>query len=133
MLTMDDVTCPALSQVIDEELSALSRDELEGCWRGLCAMMLLRTANLLTAQMLSNKDFVYQRQQALKWLDSGEGVITFATACDSLSMDARTVRGKMATHAASRTNWPINKTGSPRLVFGKGPPQWATQNASSCS
>lgn len=122
--------CRVTAQVIDEDLESLSRDELEGGWRSLCAMMLLRTANLLTAQMLGNKDFIHQKQMAMKWLDSGDGVISFSTACDSLSMDQRQVRGKMATHAASRQEWPINKTGSPRLVFGKGPPPWATQTNS---
>lgn len=124
------VCCRVTAQVIDEELASLSRDELEGGWRSLCAMMLLRTANLLTAQMLGNKDFVNQRQMALRWLDSGDGVISFPVACDSLSMDEGIVRQKMATHAASRQQWPINKTGTPRLVFGKGPPPWAMQTNS---
>lgn len=122
--------CPTMAQVIDLELDELSRDELEGGWRSLCAMMLLRTTNLLTAHALGNNDFVHQKQSALRWLESDTGAITFTTACDSLDLEPAIVRNKMRLHADNRLPWPINNAGQPRRVFGRGPLAWATQSNS---
>jgi len=116
-----------MSQVIDLELDELSREELEGGWRSLCAMMLLRTTNLLTAQMLGNNDFVHQRQSALRWLEVDAGAITFTVACDSLDLEPAVVRKKMQLHADQRLPWPINSAGQPRRVFGRGPQSWVTR------
>lgn len=119
MLT-EEVACPATSQVIDEELDALSPHELEGCWRSLCAMMLLRTANLLTSQMLSRKEFAIQRRAAREWIDGKmRGVITFQAACEALDLEEECVRRGLFLHAESG-NWEaINKMGLRRHVFGK--------------
>lgn len=112
----------ALGQTLLAELEHLTRDEIEGGWRGLCAMMLLRTANLLTTKLLSNKDYVYQRQQALRWLDSGDGTISFSSACDTLDVDEKRIRLAMRDIAGDRGGLPINTAASPRFIFGKPTP-----------
>jgi hypothetical protein len=111
----------ALAQTIEAELECLSRDELEGGWRGLCAMMLLRTTNLLTSKMLCNKDIIHERQQAIRWLNKDrEGVISFATACDTLDMDTERMREKIVRHVGRQDVAPINKADTEnRYVFGK--------------
>lgn len=126
----------ALLQVIEAELEPLNRDELVGGWRCLCAMMLLRTANLMTSKMLSNKDFIRQRKEARLWLDTETtGTISFESACETLNVDASTLRNRMITHAEKLRQSPIitTPTGQPRMVFGRHS-GWATPISSgSCS
>ena len=109
---------PALAQVINAELSQLNGDELAGVWRSLCAMMLLRTANLLHGQLSDRKQVACQRQAALRWMDGGTGVITFAAACECLDMDEDQIKKGMLRHAETRAKPSINKE-SPGLIFGK--------------
>lgn len=129
---MDEVD-PAVENIIDEELSPLNRDELEGIWRSLCAMMLLRTANLLHCGHHDRKQNVCQKQTALRWMRQDTGVITFSTACETLDMDREAVREGLLRHAETRETSPIN-SGTKGLIFGKYPPcHLSRRKSASCS
>jgi len=116
------VADPVASQVIDTELERLNREELEGSWRSLCAMMLLRTANLLHVAHNHRKQTCVQRNTALRWLDRDTGIITFSAACETLDMDKDRVKSGLLAHAETRASTPINR-GSSGLLFGKHPCQ----------
>jgi hypothetical protein len=116
---------PAAEQVIDEQLEFLNREELEGIWRSLCAMMLLRTANLMHVGHS-------QKQAALRWLKEDTGIITFAAACEGLNMDEMIVKDGLMRHAETRAERPINR-GTPGLRFGKYPCHPSPAKSRSCS
>lgn len=122
---------PAAERVIDEELEFLNRDELEGIWRSLCAMMLLRTANLLHVGHHDRKQNAIQKQTAVRWIQGDTGIITFSAACEGLDMDREVVRRGLFRHAETRTERPINK-GTPGLIFGKYPCH-SQKKSASCS
>ena len=116
---MDEAIDLAAEQVINQELDGLNREELEGSWRSLCAMMLLRTANLLHIAHTNRKQNCIQRSTALRWMQSSDaGVITFSAACETLNMDMRRVRDGILAHAETRKPTPINRVSS-GLLFGK--------------
>lgn len=115
---MEGENDPALAQVINAELSQLNGDELAGIWRSLCAMMLLRTANLLHIYHSDRKQKACQRQAALRWVEGGTGIITFSAACESLDMDEEWTKKGLLRHAESRPKAPINKESS-GLLLGK--------------
>ncbi len=123
---------PAAERVIDEELEFLNGDELEGIWRSLCAMMLLRTANLLHVGHHDRKQNACQKQTAMRWLAKDTGVITFSAACEGLNMDETIVKEGLMRHAESRPPRPINK-GTPGLRFGKYPCHPSPTKSRSCS
>jgi hypothetical protein len=107
----DEKPCPFTERWIDEELANLNRHEIEGGWRSICAMMLWRTANLLTCKFTGHQEFADQRNSALRWIDGKRvGVVTFVTACEALNMDASEVREGLIRHAQTANIWPINKT-----------------------
>ena len=107
----DEKPCPFTERWIDEELAGLNRHEIEGGWRSICAMMLWRTANLLTCKFTGHQEFANQRQSALRWIQGNSvGVVTFATACETLNMDSEEVREGLIRHAQTADIWPINKT-----------------------
>lgn len=112
---------PAAAQVIDEELSVLNPEELAGIWRSLCAMMMLRTANLLHCHHWGRKQNVCQRMSALRWMDGGVGIITFSNACETLDLDEEYAKKGLLRHAESRVTPPINRESS-GLIFGKYEP-----------
>jgi len=109
---MEGENDPALAQVINQELSRLNGDELAGIWRSLCAMMLLRTANLLHSQQSHHKQVACQRQSALRWMEGGAGIITFSAACECLDMDEDSIKKVLLRHAESRTKPSINRESS---------------------
>ena len=126
---MELVVDPAAERVIDEELEFLNRQELEGIWRSLCAMMLLRTANLLHVGHHDRKQNAVQKQTAMRWLRDDTGIITFSAACEGLDMDRDKVRTGLLKHAETRPERSIN-TGTPGLRFGKYPCHWPTKSKS---
>lgn len=117
-----------IGQVIEEQLESLTRDELVGCWRSLCAMMLLRTTNILTHQMLPPKEQACARRNARAWLNGGDAVVPFRHVAEELDMDPEWLREKILDHARNPRGWPINSAGKSRTVFGRNP--WATPNES---
>jgi hypothetical protein len=116
-----EVLDPAMEQVIDAELSPFNRDELAGIWRSLCAMMLLRTANLLHCHHHDRKQNATQRQTALRWMNNGTGIITFRSACETLELDEEYAKTGLLRHAETRAKPPINREKS-GLIFGKYEP-----------
>lgn len=107
----DEPPCPMTERWIDEELSSLNRHEIEGAWRSLCAMMLWRTANLLTCKFTGHQEFASQRSSALRWIEGQRvGVVTFNVACETLNMNSDEVRQGLIRHAETADIWPINKT-----------------------
>jgi hypothetical protein len=129
---MELIVDPAAERIIDEELEFLNREELEGIWRSLCAMMLLRTANLLHVGHHDRKQNACQKQTAMRWLNDGTGIITFSAACEGLDMDRDAVKRGLLQHAESRAKRPINK-GTPGLIFGKYPCHQLQTKSKSCS
>lgn len=124
---------PAMEQVIDAELAGLNREELEGVWRSLCAMMLLRTANLLHCNHFDRKQNATQRQTAMRWMRQDTGIIPFSAACETLDMDAEYVRNGLLRHAETRGARPINRASS-GLIFGKYTPcHLSRKKSASCS
>lgn len=120
---------PAVEQVIDEDLSSLNQEELAGIWRSLCAMMLLRTANLLHCHHFDRKQNACQRQTALRWMSDGTGVITFSSACETLELDEEYAKTGLLRHAETRAKPPINREKS-GLIFGKYVPCHPSQRKS---
>ena len=119
-----------LGQVIEEELELLTRDELIGCWRSLCAMILLRTANVLTGQVLPPKEQASARRDARAWLDGENAVVPFRVVAEELDLDPEWLRKKMLDHVQNSRGWPINKAGIARAVFGRNP--WDLPKKSEC-
>lgn len=107
----EEKPCKITEKWIDEELASLNRHEIEGAWRSICAMLLWRTANLLTCKFTGDQDFAHQRQSALRWIDRKNiGVVSFGTACEALNMDCEEVRNGLIQHAQTANIWPINNT-----------------------
>jgi|688.fasta_scaffold22304_10 hypothetical protein len=122
----DEKPCPFTERWIDESLDELNRHEIEGGWRSICAMMLWRTANLLTCKFTGHQDFARQRVAALQWINGKSvGIVTFHTACEALNMDADEVREGLIRHAETANIWPINKT------VPEKPPREPTHESSS--
>lgn len=107
-----------MEQVIDEELAPLNGDELAGIWRSLCAMMLLRTANLLHCNHWDRKQNACQRQTAMRWMESDTGIITFSSACETLDLEPEWAKTGLLRHAETRAKPSINRESS-GLIFGK--------------
>lgn len=124
-MTLDEVS----AKLIDEDLSELNRHEIEGAWRSICAMMLWRTANLLTCKFTGNKDFAYQRSSAMRWIDGRNvGIVSFDAACECLNLDAVAVREGLIRHAETAGVWPINKA-TPQQPLGRPTDECPAKNS----
>jgi hypothetical protein len=124
-VNLDEVS----AKLIDEDLAELDRHEIEGAWRSLCAMMLWRTANLLTCKFTGNKDFAYQRSSALRWIDGRNvGTVSFDAACETLDLDAAFVREGLIRHADTAGLWAINKA-TPQHPSGGIPNESPAENS----
>jgi hypothetical protein len=97
-----------MAQVIEQEIAEFGRDELAGIWRSLCAMMMLRTANLLHCYHQGKKQKAAQQRTALRWLEGGVGTITFSSACETLDLDEEYAKAGLLRHAGTRTKPSIN-------------------------
>lgn len=82
--------CSVGEQVVERELDQLTADEIAGAWRGLCAMMLLRTVSICgkgKSSLLARKQHCLQRKTAEKWLAGEKSLITFSDVLIALDMD----------------------------------------------
>ena len=110
-------------------MSTLSRDEVEGAYRRLCASMIAHAAFVLADvgnRCLRTRQDEYehqvlkrQRQAARGWVRGGDAVLTFAEACEAIDMDADRVREGMERFAANpdpnvRKGWRFPAAGPPR-------------------
>jgi len=110
------VSNPSLEKLIDWEIDACAREEIEYAWRSLCATMLMRTASCLSRSANRRKSDVLQKKTATNWLEGGVGLITFELACDGVDMNSDELRSQIFSHARQAKNEAINKS---RVVFGK--------------
>lgn len=128
-----EVADPAMEQVIEQELAPLNGEELAGIWRSLCAMMLLRTANLLHCHHANRKQNACQRQTALRWVHGETGIITFSSACETLDLSEEYAKTGLLKHAGTRARPSINRESSDP-DFGNYQPCLPSQRKSvSCS
>lgn len=110
----------SLEAVIDWEVECCDRHEIEGAWRSLCAMMLLRTATVLGKPGCSSrKQEVVQRSTARQWLGGKVGVITFEEACHGIDLSPEQTRNLLEQHARVGYAASINRTNPNKVVFGK--------------
>jgi len=85
-----DALCEVGQKILDEELSQLSPEEISGSWRGICAMMLLRTVSILGkshSSLLSRKSYCLQKSAAERWLAGESSIIPFTEVLQALDMD----------------------------------------------
>lgn len=102
-------------QILDEELSQLSPEEITGSWRGLCAMMLLRTVSILGkshSSLVSRKAYCLQKSAAERWLAGESSIIPFSEVLQALDMDREYVLRGIAHYAKSSQNQTRIKVGT---------------------
>lgn len=83
-------------------LDTLSRDEIEGAWRRLCASIIAHTAFVVAERGLPSAktrnnvwyrgEILRQRDVAREWMYGADAVLPFAEACDALGMEEEGVR-----------------------------------------
>jgi hypothetical protein len=92
---------------------SIEADILEGGWRALCAGMLLQTVKRLAADTNlyhraayvkgghtggNDKEGIYQRTQARRWIEGGIGQIQFDECCEAIGVDSSRAREKILEH-----------------------------------
>lgn len=119
----------SLAAVIDYEVECCDREEIEGAWRSLCAMMLLRTANVLGKPKCSHrKQEVVQRSTARQWVSGKVGVITFEEACHGIDLSPELTREMLERHAREGYAASINRTNPNKRVFGRSINEYPRQS-----
>lgn len=83
---------------IDLDLGLLSGEEIEGGWRSLCGMILLRTSQELGLTAFT-KAQVESRRHARKWLFSHDGIVSFSDCCEACNLDKRRLLNQIVEYA----------------------------------
>jgi len=102
------VSDAALEQVVDLELAERSSVEIACAYRALCAAILLRTAMVAKAKTPPKKQEIDQKRTAVKWVDGGQGVITFEAACEALDMPPERARNAINEYVRGDESGAIN-------------------------
>lgn len=108
----------ALDAVIDYEVSLFDRTEIAGAYRSICAMLLLRTANVFLRPARARNQEAQQKKTAREWLQGKVGIITFDEACQAIDVDPEMMRQKMLERASKHQFLP-KKRPFPTHVFGR--------------
>lgn len=89
---------------------------IEGAYKSLCAAMLIQAVHRICGTRdhdalhqnrsrlpsEETKELASQRTQAREWVNSDEGQITFAEACETIGMDAERVRRALQEYMRAR-------------------------------
>lgn len=110
----------ALDAVIDYQVGLFDKTEIAGAYRSLCAMMLLRTANIVLRPIRERNMEAQQKKTAKEWLAGGVGVITFEEACYAIDVDPNVMRSQMLERV-QRSQMIEKKRPYPSYVFGRKP------------
>jgi hypothetical protein len=90
----------------------LSRGEVEGAYRRLCAALVAQSAFVLAdrgrwlkrnekkSALLYRQELRRQREAARQWIDGGEAVVPFAEACEALDLSEGGLRAALERFAA---------------------------------
>lgn len=118
----------ALDAVIDYEVSLFDRTEIAGAYRSICAMLLLRTANVVLRPARTRNMEAQQKKTAKEWLQGKVGVITFDEACHAINVDPSLMRRQILDRV--RESRPIpKKRPFPSYVFGRKPDEHCSEIA----
>jgi len=89
----------------------IEHESMSGAWKCLCVNMMIQTIqrleweyklhrpgsnNRLDGNGGLDKEVLYQRMSAKKWLDGGVGTITFEDCCDAIGLEPEYVRRGIA-------------------------------------
>lgn len=99
--------CCVGEQMVEQELGQLTSEELAGAWRGLCAMMLLRTVSICgkeRSSLLARKQLCLQKKAAENWLAGEKSLITFSEVLTALDMDESYVIRGIEMYACDLAN-----------------------------
>jgi len=88
----------AIEMSIDLDLGLLSGEEIEGGWRSLCGMILLRTSQELGLTAFT-KAQVESRRHARKWLFGQGALVTFGDCCEACNLDRRSLLNQIVEYA----------------------------------
>lgn len=118
----------ALDAVIDYEVSLFDRTEIAGAYRSICAMLLLRTANVVLRPARTRNMEAQQKKTAREWLQGNRGIITFEEACQAIDVDPSSMRRQMLDRVREHQYLP-KKRPFPSHVFGRQSDEHCTEVA----
>ena len=99
---VDALPTLAEQEIIDEDLSRLTGDEIAGGWRSICAMILLRTVSSATRSQsarVGKAEVLLQWKAAQKWLAGEKSLITFSDVLSALDLEEQYVLNGIKKHA----------------------------------
>lgn len=91
----------AEEQIIEEQLSERSGEEIACAYRAICAAMLVRTACLMRHRALRKMD-INQKTTAHSWVTGGHGLIPFDQACRAVNAEPTEIVSRLQEMATSR-------------------------------
>lgn len=103
-------------QRVESLVASLLPDEIEGAWKLLCTNVLMRAAHVVRGNTYTNKEWLRQKREAMRWIEGSRGIITFEDACSAVGMDPDRARDMIAeTHDKP----PIKVSKPPTVVFDR--------------
>jgi hypothetical protein len=91
---VDALPTLAEQEMIDEDLSQLTGDEIAGGWRSICAMILLRTVSSATRSQsarVGKAEVLLQWRSAQRWLAGQDCLVTFNDVLSALDLEKQYV------------------------------------------
>lgn len=108
-------------RLVEEEVSELPPDVIEGAFRSICAAMLLRTITEFSTDSTGVRERINRRVAAREWLFRGGGIISFREACDACNISTQVFKDAVVEYADNPESRPNNKyrNNCGRKVFGR--------------
>ncbi len=110
---------PVLEKVIEYEVSLLDRTEIAGAYRSICAMLLLRTATVVSKPARERNLETSQKRTAERWMNGQVGVITFEEACRAIDVDPTVLRKQIENYAENCIRNRSEANTQPDVIFGR--------------
>lgn len=103
-------------QRVESLVASLLPAEIEGAWKLLCTNVLMRAAHVVRGSNYTNKEWLRQKKEAMRWIYGSRGIITFEDACSAVGMDPDRARSMIAEKYDKQ---PIKVVKPPTIVFDK--------------